>query len=57
VIDLGNQLVYKEYQKMGNETNVYKGEIISKNLVNGGIKNEVTDEQNYVTCLQKFNQE
>jgi len=22
VIDLGNQLVYKEYQKMGNETNV-----------------------------------
>lgn len=55
VIDLGNKLVFKEYQKMGTENTVslpnyndliqfFKGDNISKNFTNGSLKQEVNDD-------------
>ena len=66
VIDLGNNLVHKEYQKMGDQNHVtliplkpyhqfYKGDNISKYLTNGQLKQEVLEDQNYLNIIKKFN--
>ncbi len=66
VIDLGNKLVYKEYQKMNQENTVikplnrmqfYAGENLSKGFTNETKKQEASEEQNYVNCLKQFNEE
>lgn len=67
MIELGNNLVFKEYQKMQEENLVchlviifvqyYRGENLNKGFANEGLKQGASDEKNYVTCLRQFNED